>query len=38
MCGISGITIPGQSGEGVSTIKKMINSLHHRGPDTMVLG
>lgn len=34
MCGISGIIgWPAQSGEGVSTIKKMINSLHHRGPD-----
>ena len=33
MCGISGIIDTGQSGEGVSTIKKMINSLHHRGPD-----
>ncbi len=34
MCGISGlIGWPGAFNDGLKTIKKMSNSLHHRGPD-----
>ena len=34
MCGISGIIgWPGGFDDGLLTIKKMTNSLHHRGPD-----
>ena len=33
MCGIAGILVNGSKHDSLSDIKKMLNSLRHRGPD-----